>query len=123
MSDTPGARVHIVENPHRDPVTVAHSKHDAMVEIAAGSDDEIARMQDKLDRARAEVEQAKLLLGEAKARKAERHDAVKAAKAELDAAADAAPVLADEVNARRAAAKAQRTAELQAELARLNEGT
>lgn len=122
MSDTspaPGAQASVVENPHTDPVTVAWSAYDAAVDRAAGSDDEIARMTAKVDRAKADLEGAKQSLADAREAKRSRAAEVEAAKQAVDVEAERDPDLGRVVRDRRAAARDARRIALKNELAQL----
>lgn len=116
------AGVIVVENPNQDPVTEAWSKVDVYADIAASSDDEIARMTEKVKRAKADVASAQQALDNAKADKVTRAADLDAAKAELEAVEADHPELADAARARRDTASTQRVKELRDELARLKGG-
>lgn len=122
MPNAQPAGVIVVVNPNQDPVTMAWSKVDVYAEIAGRSDDEIARMTDKVKRAKADVTSAQQSLDDAKAAKVTRATDLDTAKAELAAVEAEYPDDAEAARARRTLARDQRRKELKDSLAQLEGG-
>lgn len=121
MSDTPGASVSAVENPHTDDITKAWSAVDAAQERFDDNADEVDRVKSKVKRAEADVTSAKDALADARVAQAARKEAIDAAKVELAAAEKVDPELAATVRARRKVASDKSVAELEDRLARMKQ--
>lgn len=113
------AGVITIVNPHQDAVTIAWSKVDVCTRRLAELGPELDRLQDKLDRAKADVAAAEEYINANREAVAARSGDLKAAEAELADVSAANPGAASAALARRDQGKAQRRKELQDALAEL----
>lgn len=111
-----GASVVIVENPNRDPITVAQSKVDVYRRFVDENADEQIRLAGKVTKCESAVADAKQAVKDSVSAKSTLEANLAAAVAELDAARAADPELAARLDADRERQVAQRKAELTAEL-------